>query len=119
MRPHFIDSLRITVKGGHGGNGVPKYGGIGGQGGCVYFLANKNIDLRKIKNKNPLKRISAGHGESASKERILGKRGEDYCLEVPQGICVVDDQGKMIGINSFLKNYLILKIKFSFVFKVS
>ncbi|CAD6996803.1 unnamed protein product [Ceratitis capitata] len=29
-------------------NGTPKYGGIGGQGGCVYFVAKENISLRNV-----------------------------------------------------------------------
>lgn len=43
-----MDTLRLTVKGGHGGNGLPRYGGIGGQGGCVYFVANEDTTLMKV-----------------------------------------------------------------------
>ncbi|PNF37440.1 GTP-binding protein 10 [Cryptotermes secundus] len=35
----FIDSLRIYVRGGSGGMGFPKYGGIGGKGGSVIVVA--------------------------------------------------------------------------------
>ncbi|CAF4371471.1 unnamed protein product, partial [Adineta steineri] len=31
----FIDKLRVYVRGGRGGTGLKKYGGIGGQGGNV------------------------------------------------------------------------------------
>lgn len=31
----WIDSLRVYCRGGHGGNGLPTYGGLGGQGGSV------------------------------------------------------------------------------------
>ena len=37
----FIDTLRVHVKGGSGGMGYPKYGGIGGKGGDVYVEAVK------------------------------------------------------------------------------
>lgn len=47
----FIDSLRINVKGGHGGNGYPKYGGVGGQGGCVQFLASDKLTLNELARK--------------------------------------------------------------------
>lgn len=73
----FIDSLRLNVKGGHGGtlnrvaaycefyfqfsqinpiclfkgNGYPKYGGIGGQGGCIQFEASEGLSLTGIAKK--------------------------------------------------------------------
>jgi len=37
----FIDSLRIYVRGGAGGMGFPRYGGIGGKGGNVNIVAKK------------------------------------------------------------------------------
>jgi GTPase involved in cell partitioning and DNA repair len=37
----FIDSLRIYVRGGSGGMGFPKYGGIGGKGGNVIVVATE------------------------------------------------------------------------------
>lgn len=30
------------------GNGYPKYGGIGGQGGCVQFEANEKLTLNQL-----------------------------------------------------------------------
>lgn len=35
-RGNFIDTLRLYLKGGHGGAGHPRYGGIGGKGGDIY-----------------------------------------------------------------------------------
>lgn len=40
-RKKFIDQLRLYVRAGAGGNGYPKYGGIGGKGGDVYFKGTK------------------------------------------------------------------------------
>ena len=36
----FIDTLRIHVKGGTGGEGFPKGGGIGGKGGDVIIVGS-------------------------------------------------------------------------------
>jgi len=41
MRRRFIDSLRLNVKGGAGGMGLPKYGGVGGRGGSVVVEAKE------------------------------------------------------------------------------
>lgn len=97
MRGKFLDSLRLTVKGGHGGNGVPKYGGVGGQGGCVYLIAKENVALKNVLQKYPAKRVAASHGEDSSKARILGRRGIDEAIEVPVGISVIDETGKSLG----------------------
>lgn len=97
LRNAFIDSLRLTVRGGHGGNGIPKYGGIGGQGGCVYFVAKDGVSLRDVAQKYKTKRIAASSGEDSSKVRILGRRGLDERVEVPTGIQVYDEHGQLLG----------------------
>ncbi|XP_067625451.1 GTP-binding protein 10 homolog [Eurosta solidaginis] len=97
LRSAFIDSLRLTVRGGHGGNGVPKYGGVGGQGGCVYFVAKEGVSLRNVNQKYKTKRIAASSGEDSSKVRILGRRGVDERIEVPVGVQVIADGGKLLG----------------------
>lgn len=33
------------------GNGYPKYGGIGGQGGCIQFVANEKSSLVHLAKK--------------------------------------------------------------------
>lgn len=97
FRGQFIDSLRLTIKGGHGGNGLPKYGGVGGQGGCVYFIAKEDVTLKKVSQKHETKRIMASSGEDSSKHRILGRRGMDVEVEVPPGVQILDDTGKVLG----------------------
>lgn len=47
----FVDSLKLYIKGGHGGNGLPKYGGVGGQGGCVAFEAVEKSQLKNVARK--------------------------------------------------------------------
>ncbi|XP_055548713.1 GTP-binding protein 10 homolog [Wyeomyia smithii] len=97
QRGKFIDSLRLSVKGGHGGNGLPKYGGVGGQGGAVYFVAKEGISLKDVLHKYPNKRVLAGNGEESSKVRILGRRGTDQQVQVPVGIQVLEDDGPVIA----------------------
>ena len=41
FRSNFIDKIRIHLKGGYGGAGLPKFGGIGGAGGNVYIEAKE------------------------------------------------------------------------------
>lgn len=53
----FLDTLKLKIIGGHGGNGVPKYGGIGGQGGAVVFKATEMTTLRKMWKDNPNKEV--------------------------------------------------------------
>lgn len=54
--------MRIFVKGGAGGMGYPKFGGIGGKGGDVYAEAIEDLTLRKMVVKNPSKRFIAESG---------------------------------------------------------
>ncbi|XP_059618789.1 GTP-binding protein 10 homolog [Phlebotomus argentipes] len=96
FRPHFLDTLRLTVSGGHGGNGLPKNGGVGGQGGCVYFVAKEDATLKMIAKEHSTKRVKATHGEDSSKVRLLGRRGEDREVKVPVGITVIDETGRPI-----------------------
>ncbi|XP_030381177.1 GTP-binding protein 10 homolog [Scaptodrosophila lebanonensis] len=97
FRPSFLDTLRLTVRGGHGGNGLPKYGGVGGQGGCVYFVAKEGVTLRKLAQSVKDKRVVASGGEDSSKVCIFGRRGVDQRLEVPIGVQVYDEQHKLLG----------------------
>lgn len=66
LRGRFIDSLRVYVKGGGGGMGLPKYGGVGGKGGDVYISGKEGrppilslIDIFDIVPSVPLSRPSA------------------------------------------------------------
>lgn len=93
----FLDTLRLTVKGGHGGNGIPKYGGIGGQGGCVYLIAKEGVTLRNLAQKYKEKKAAASSGEDSSKVRILGRRGLDEKIEVPVGVQIYDETGKLLA----------------------
>ncbi|XP_075992968.1 GTP-binding protein 10 homolog [Anticarsia gemmatalis] len=97
LRSQFLDSVRLHVKGGNGGTGLPKYGGIGGQGGCVYCIGKEKADLKKIMGKLRGKSIVAGHGEDSRKTKIVGNPGSDVQLEVPLGVTVYKEDGNVLG----------------------
>lgn len=59
---NFVDNLRLYVRGGSGGMGLPRLGGQGGKGGDVWVVATKNMTLKRIKDKHPQKRFAGGAG---------------------------------------------------------
>jgi Obg family GTPase CgtA len=77
---------------------MPKYGGIGGQGGAVFFRAKEKATLKNIWKSNPTRELYAKNGEDSSKNRLVGSRGRDKEVEVPIGVTVIDEEsGKKIG----------------------
>lgn len=56
-------------------------------------LILKSIYFRR----NRTKCIQAGNGHDSSKDRLLGARGKDVEIEVPIGISVISDTGKLVG----------------------
>ncbi|XP_073944498.1 GTP-binding protein 10 homolog [Choristoneura fumiferana] len=97
LRSKFLDSIRLHVKGGTGGTGLPKFGGLGGQGGCVYCIGKEKSNLLSISNKYRMKTISAGHGEDSRKTKIVGNPGKDVQLEVPLGVTIYREDGNSMG----------------------
>ncbi|ESO88010.1 hypothetical protein LOTGIDRAFT_193870 [Lottia gigantea] len=93
----FIDSLRVYVRGGAGGQGHPRFGGIGGDGGNVVIRASKNTSLKSVFRLYPTKRFSAPTGKNSQKYRLLGDPGENLKIDVPVGISVQTDSGRVIG----------------------
>ena len=101
----WVDSLRVYVIGGHGGNGHPKYGGVGGKGGDVIIKCSSQNDSKRKKSKYrmaqdpPLKslydvfhrqfdhdsskqRVKAKQGEDAHRSKLIGHVGYDNILKV-------------------------------------
>nr|CAH7768205.1 unnamed protein product [Callosobruchus chinensis] len=97
LREGFKDSLRVFVQGGSGGNGLPKFGGVGGKGGNVIAVAKENITLEQVYKANASKRYIAPSGRHASHNFILGTPGEDLKFEVPVGVTLVTDAGNKLG----------------------
>lgn len=93
----FIDSLRIYARGGSGGQGLPKYGGVGGQGGNVVIVAKKDRSLANVRSRCPTRRFVAGNGGNSTKFCLSGDRGKDIEVAVPPGVEVLTDEGLVLG----------------------
>jgi len=103
----FIDSVKVFLKAGKGGNGciafrrekyVPRggpSGGNGGNGGSIYFVSDLNVDhLIHLRYKPIIKAKNGTHGEGSNKN---GKRGENTIVKVPVGTVVKDpDTGEIL-----------------------
>lgn len=89
----LIDHAEITVRGGHGGHGMPKKlsgkdGGNGGDGGSVYFKVSSNINLL---NQFSEKDIFIGeNGEMGARGNKTGKDGKDIIIALPVGTAVYE-----------------------------
>ncbi|GFT93135.1 GTP-binding protein 10, partial [Trichonephila clavipes] len=88
-RRKFFDSVRILARGGRGGNGLPKYGGIGGKGGDVYVQAKDSYSLSQLKKMYPTQRFIAGSGGNSKRFQILGSPGDDVVIDCPPGVTAV------------------------------
>ncbi|KAF0045403.1 hypothetical protein F2P81_001932 [Scophthalmus maximus] len=94
---NFVDNLRLYVRGGTGGMGMPRLGGQGGNGGDVWVVATKNVTLKRIKDKYPLKRFAAGAGVNSSIRALKGEKGKDQEIFAPVGITVTTEDGRILG----------------------
>jgi len=104
----FIDSARISVRGGDGGDGVAAFrrekyvpkggpsGGDGGDGGSVILEVDEGLStLLDFRYRHE---HHARPGEKGANKDRYGKCGEDTILRVPAGTMVYDDvTGKMLG----------------------
>ncbi|CAG2170172.1 unnamed protein product [Oppiella nova] len=90
---NFLDSLRLTVSGGSGGHGIPKFGGMGGSGGNVYVEAVEKMTLKKLSKR----KYTASSGENSAHYRVIGDNGTDCVIKAPVGVTVVSENGKTLG----------------------
>ena len=104
----FIDSAKIHVKAGDGGNGVisfrrEKYvpkggpdGGDGGNGGSVYIVADRNLTtLLDFRYAPHYKAERGAHGQGSRK---TGLSGNDIIIKVPCGTLIKDaETGEVLG----------------------
>ncbi|XP_044266666.1 GTP-binding protein 10 homolog [Tribolium madens] len=97
LKEGFRDSLKVFVSGGTGGNGLPKFGGVGGQGGDVIAVGSDNVSLQDVFKRNKTKSYTAKAGNHSSHNFILGPPGESLKFEVPVGVTVITELGKKIG----------------------
>ena len=105
--PQFIDTAKITVKAGNGGNGVVSShrekcvaaedpdGGHGGRGGDVVLQVSDHMStLMDFRYK---RKYVAGNGMDGQGKRCSGKDGEDLVIRVPRGTVVRDaETGEII-----------------------
>lgn len=102
MANTFIDTARILVKSGAGGNGAvafhrEKYvaaggpdGGDGGRGGDIVFVVDDNMStLMDFRYK---RKYVAGNGADGQGKRCSGKDGDSLYIRVPRGTLVRDTE---------------------------
>ncbi|XP_049586948.1 GTP-binding protein 10 isoform X2 [Syngnathus scovelli] len=94
---NFVDNVRLFVRGGTGGMGLPRVGGHGGNGGDVWVVAAENMTLKRVKDKYPQKHFVAYVGDNSSVRSLKGLRGKDIEILVPVGITITSDDGKILG----------------------
>ena len=100
MATSFIDKARITVKAGHGGNGVVSFhrekyvanggpdGGDGGKGGSIVLQVDDHMStLMDFRYKRKYTAPAGADGQGA---RRTGKDGQDLVIKVPRGTLVRD-----------------------------
>lgn len=96
----FIDSIKMTVKAGRGGNGCMSFlrerfrpnggpdGGNGGRGGSVVFEATANLQtLADLEYQRHMRAENGGHGKGSARN---GHAGKDTVIYVPCGTIIYD-----------------------------
>ena len=100
MANQFVDTAKITVRSGDGGNGCvafhrEKYvaaggpdGGDGGRGGNIILRVDPHMStLMDFRYK---RKYAAGNGMDGQGKRKFGRNGEDLVIRVPRGTLVRD-----------------------------
>ncbi|MFA6184994.1 MAG: GTPase ObgE [Candidatus Shapirobacteria bacterium] len=115
----LIDEVRITIKGGDGGNGSAHFysdafrpkggpdGGIGGDGGSVFFEAVS--DISKLNQFRHAKVYTAQNGEQGGHNNRTGHNGEDLIIQVPVGTLATYDNGTSIELTKLGQKVLMAK----------
>jgi len=102
MANQFIDTARITVRAGKGGNGCVSFhrekyvaaggpdGGDGGKGGSVVLQVNDHLStLMDFRYK---RKYTAENGADGTSRRCSGKDGQNLIIKVPRGTVVKDTE---------------------------
>jgi GTP-binding protein len=120
MAAPFVDTAKITVRAGNGGNGAvafhrEKYitnggpdGGDGGRGGSVVLVPDRSLStLMDFRYK---RKYTAENGADGSGSRKTGKDGKDLVIRVPEGTVVRDpESGQIIQDMSGCDRYVLAK----------
>ncbi|MDQ2087301.1 GTPase ObgE [Herbivorax sp. ANBcel31] len=104
----FIDSAKISIKAGDGGNGAVSFhrekyvakggpdGGDGGKGGSVIFVVDSG--LRTLQDFKYKRKYRAQDGQKGGNSNRSGKSGENLLVRVPPGTLVKEEEtGKVIA----------------------
>ena len=104
----MIDSARIFIKSGKGGDGHVSFrrelfvaaggpdGGDGGRGGDIIFEVDKGLNT--LNDFRHVRKYIAQSGEDGKKRRSYGADGQDLIVKVPEGTIIRDDaSGKIIA----------------------
>ena len=96
----FIDSAKIFIKAGDGGNGIVSFhrekyvaaggpdGGDGGRGGDVIFVVDEG--LRTLVDFKYKRKYIAEAGENGGSANCSGKSGKNLVIKVPPGTIIKD-----------------------------
>jgi len=100
MAAPFVDTAKITVRSGNGGNGVVSFhrekyvasggpdGGDGGRGGDIILQVDEHMStLMDFRYK---RKYTAGNGMDGAGRRCTGKDGEALTLKIPRGTVLKD-----------------------------
>ncbi len=102
----FIDTAKISIKAGNGGNGAVSFhrekyvnaggpdGGDGGRGGDVVFVADANLStLMDFRYK---RKYTAKNGDDGSSAKCSGRKADNLVIKVPQGTVIRDAATNLI-----------------------
>ena len=120
MAAPFVDTAKITVRSGNGGNGVVSFhrekympaggpdGGDGGQGGNVVVVIDDHMStLMDFRFK---RKYSAENGMDGQGKRCTGRDGADIVLKVPRGTVIRDaESGEIIHDMADEKPFILCK----------
>ncbi len=103
MAAPFVDTAKISVRSGNGGNGVVSFhrekyvaaGGPDGRGGDIVLEVNDHMStLMDLRYK---RKYVADSGADGAGKRCTGKDGEDLIIRVPRGTIIRDaETGEII-----------------------
>lgn len=116
----FIDSAKIFIKAGNGGNGAVSFhrekyvasggpdGGDGGKGGDIIFVVDDNLStLADFRYK---RKYVAKNGEGGRGKRCFGKKADPLYIKVPMGTTIRDvATGRLLADMSDHEEHIIAK----------
>ena len=102
----YLDRVKIYIQAGNGGDGKTSFhtekfvakggpdGGDGGNGGCIIFVADKNMD--DLVDFRFTKHFRAENGSNGESNNKTGKSGKDTIIKVPCGTVIKDAETEQI-----------------------